>query len=68
MKMKLEKPIYNSETAYGLPPEVVTSITFNGRHYVGAKGRSIKESQQLAARAVILSILGTFLYDKYFIS
>lgn len=67
MKMKAENPIYNSETAYGLPPEFVTSVTFNGRHYVGAKGRSRKESQQLAARAVILSLLGTFLYFKYFI-
>ncbi|KAL8100558.1 hypothetical protein AgCh_032710 [Apium graveolens] len=56
--MKAQKPIYYSETAYGLPPEFVTSVTFNGRHYIGAKGRSRKESQQLAARAVILSILG----------
>ncbi|KAK1402263.1 hypothetical protein POM88_001868 [Heracleum sosnowskyi] len=55
--MKAEKPIYNSETANGQPPAFVTSLTFNGRHYVGAKGRSKKESQQLAARDVILSIL-----------
>ncbi|KAK1402125.1 hypothetical protein POM88_001730 [Heracleum sosnowskyi] len=43
--------------ANGQPPAFVTSLTFNGRHYVGAKGRSKKESQQLAARDVILSIL-----------
>ncbi|KAK1378909.1 hypothetical protein POM88_025653 [Heracleum sosnowskyi] len=57
MKMKAEKPIYNSETANGQPPAFVTSLTFNGRRYVGAKGRSKKESRPLAARDVILSIL-----------
>lgn len=65
MKMKAEKPIYNSETLSGPPPSYVTSLTFNGRHYVGAKGRNKKESEQLAARAVILSMLGTFLHFKY---
>ncbi|KAK1355739.1 hypothetical protein POM88_048995 [Heracleum sosnowskyi] len=67
MKMKAEKPIYNSETANGQPPAFVTSLTFNGRHYVGAKGRSKKESRELAARDVKLSILGTSLHFKYLI-
>ncbi|XP_058087355.1 double-stranded RNA-binding protein 4-like [Magnolia sinica] len=59
VKMKLEKPTYNtSQTEGGLLPVFVSSLTFDGKSYTGAAGRNKKEAEQMAARAVILSILG----------
>ncbi|XP_017223083.1 uncharacterized protein LOC108199588 isoform X1 [Daucus carota subsp. sativus] len=57
MKVNVEKPIYNSGITDGQPSASVTSLTFNGKYYVGDKGRNKKESQNLAARAAILSLL-----------
>lgn len=65
MKINVEKPIYNSGITDGQPSASVTSLTFNGKYYVGDKGRNKKESQNLAARAAILSLLGTFLHFKF---
>lgn len=60
VKIKAEKPIYEMKTSDGLPP-AFSSVTLNGKQYVGKEGRNKKESQQLAARAAILSLLGTYL-------
>lgn len=56
-KLHVEKPIYKTEELEGLLPVFVSSVVFNGKLYVGKKGRNKRESQQLAARAVILSSL-----------
>ncbi|KAL1833281.1 hypothetical protein ACET3Z_002932 [Daucus carota] len=56
-KINAENPSYKTEKADGSDLTFVTSLTFNGKQYVGDKGRNKKQSQHLAARAVILSIL-----------
>ncbi|KAA8530647.1 hypothetical protein F0562_005419 [Nyssa sinensis] len=57
VKMNLEKPAYETIQAEGLLPVFVSSLVFNGVTYTGNAGRNKKEAEQLAARAVILSIL-----------
>ncbi|KAK1351635.1 putative double-stranded RNA-binding protein 4 [Heracleum sosnowskyi] len=54
-KINAEIPDYKTETGDGLG--FTSSLTFNGKQFVGDEGRNKKESQHLAARAVILSIL-----------
>ncbi|XP_058227045.1 uncharacterized protein LOC131335615 [Rhododendron vialii] len=60
-KMNLEKPTYTTRSTIqpkGLLPVFISSLVFNGVNYTGEVGRSKKEAEQLAARAVILSIFG----------
>ncbi|CAL5370880.1 unnamed protein product [Camellia sinensis] len=58
VKTNLEKPTYNTIQPGGLLPVFVSSLIFNGVMYTGEAGRNKKEAEQLAARAVILSVLG----------
>ena len=58
-KINVENPNYKTEKANGSNSTFISSLSFNGKLYVGDEGRNKKESQHLAARAVILSILGT---------
>ncbi|RVW24912.1 Double-stranded RNA-binding protein 4 [Vitis vinifera] len=62
VKMNLEKPTYTTVQPEGLLPVFVSSLVFNGVTYTGDAGRNKKEAEQLAARTVILSILGNNLY------
>ncbi|KAI8541938.1 hypothetical protein RHMOL_Rhmol08G0099600 [Rhododendron molle] len=60
-KMNLEKPTYTTRSTIqpkGLLPVFISSLVFNGVNYSGEAGRNKKEAEQLAARAVILSIFG----------
>lgn len=59
VKMHLEKPAYNTIQPGGLIPVFVSTLVFNGVSYTGDKGRNKKEAEQLAARAIILSILNS---------
>uniref|UniRef100_A0A5B7AI71 Putative double-stranded RNA-binding protein 4 isoform X3 n=1 Tax=Davidia involucrata TaxID=16924 RepID=A0A5B7AI71_DAVIN len=58
VKMNMGKPTYETIQPEGLLPVFVSSLVFNGVTYTGDAGRNKKEAEQLAARAVILSILG----------
>ncbi|XP_043700211.1 uncharacterized protein LOC122650915 [Telopea speciosissima] len=58
VKMNLEKPSYETTQSKGLLPVFVSSLSFNGKLYTGSAGKNKKEAEQLAARAVIQSILG----------
>jgi dsRNA-specific ribonuclease len=50
----------------GLLPVFISSLVFNGVSYTGEAGRNKKEAEQLAARAVIVSLLGIlFLCNQY---
>lgn len=57
-KMNLEMPTYNTIKAEGLLPVFMSSLVFNGVSYTGGNGKNKKEAEQLAARAVILSLVG----------
>ncbi|KAL6993965.1 hypothetical protein U1Q18_012075 [Sarracenia purpurea var. burkii] len=57
VKMNLEKPTYHTVQSGALLPVFRSSLVFNGVTYSGEPGRNKKEAEQLAARAVILSIL-----------
>lgn len=61
-KINVENPNYKTEKEDGSHLAFISSLTFNGKQYVGEAGRNKKESQHLAARAVILSILGTCIH------
>lgn len=65
VKINVQNPIYITEKADGPQPMFVSSLTLNGKHYVGDKGRNKKESQQLVARTAVLSILGNFSRFKF---
>ncbi|XP_052196095.1 double-stranded RNA-binding protein 4-like isoform X2 [Diospyros lotus] len=58
MKMKIQKPAYNTIKQGGLVPAFVSSLVFNGVTYTGLEGKNKKNAERLAARAVILSLLG----------
>lgn len=58
VKMNLERPIYNTIQTPGLLPVFTSSLVFKGVTFTGERGRNKKESEQLAARAAILSLLG----------
>lgn len=60
--MNLEKPTYTTVQPEGLLPVFISSLVFNGVTYTGNAGRNKKEAEQLAARSVILSILGNNIY------
>lgn len=58
VKMNIEKPTYAStQLEGGLLPFFISSLVFDGKTYTGVAGRSKKEAEQMAARAVIESIL-----------
>lgn len=57
-KMNIEMPAYNTIKPEGLLPVFISSLVFNGVSYTGGAGKNKKEAEQLAARAVILSLLG----------
>ena len=61
VKLKIGRPIYNTVQQEGLIPFFVSSLVFNGVSFTGDAARNKKEAEQLAARAVILSILGMLL-------
>ncbi|KAB1222261.1 Double-stranded RNA-binding protein 4 [Morella rubra] len=64
VKMNLEMPTYSTIQPEGLLPTFISSLVFSGESYTGEAGRNKKEAEQLAARAVILSLLGIlFCYD-----
>ena len=66
--MDLEKPTYNTVKLEreGFLPVFMSTLVFNGLYHTGELGRNKKEAEQLAARAVIISLLGIFfLYDYY---
>ncbi|PSR87856.1 Double-stranded RNA-binding protein [Actinidia chinensis var. chinensis] len=58
VKLKQEKPTYATIQSGELFPVFLSSLVYNGVSYAGEAGRNKKEAEQLAARAVILSILG----------
>ncbi|XP_042502794.1 double-stranded RNA-binding protein 4-like [Macadamia integrifolia] len=58
LKMNIEKSSYETIQSKGLLPTFFSSLSFNGKLYTGSAGRNKKEAEQLAARAVIQSILG----------
>jgi len=65
-KMNLEQPTYCMVRRDGLLPVFISSLVFNGVSYTGEAGRNKKEAEQLAARAVIVSLLGIlFLCNQY---
>ncbi|KAJ6960614.1 double-stranded RNA-binding protein 4-like isoform X2 [Populus alba x Populus x berolinensis] len=58
VKVNREKPTYNTVQSPGLLPVFISTLVFDGVSYTGDAGRNKKEAEQLAARAVILSLLG----------
>ncbi|XP_050261148.1 double-stranded RNA-binding protein 4-like isoform X5 [Quercus robur] len=60
VKMNLEKPTYNTVKLEreGFLPVFMSTLVFNGLYHTGELGRNKKEAEQLAARAVIISLLG----------
>ncbi|KAJ6340052.1 hypothetical protein OIU77_007909 [Salix suchowensis] len=58
VKVNREKPTYNSVQLPRPPPVFTSTLVFDGVSYTGDAGRSKKEAEQLAARTVILSLLG----------
>lgn len=58
VKVNWEKPTYNTVQSPGLLPVFISTLVFDGVSYTGDAGRNKKEAEQLAARAVILSLLG----------
>lgn len=60
LKMNLDKPTFNTVQPEGLLPDFISTSVFNGVCYTGTHGRNKKEAEQLAARAVIISLLGIF--------
>ncbi|KAK1577975.1 hypothetical protein Q3G72_026565 [Acer saccharum] len=59
VKMTLERPTYNTIQPEGSLPAFISYLVFNDVTYTGEVGKSKKEAEQLAARAVIRSLLGT---------
>ncbi|XP_048333802.2 double-stranded RNA-binding protein 1 isoform X3 [Ziziphus jujuba] len=57
VKMNMEKPTYNTIRHEGQLSVFVSSLSFNGILYTGDPGKNKKEAEQLAARAVIMSLL-----------
>ncbi|KAI8534576.1 hypothetical protein RHMOL_Rhmol10G0101300 [Rhododendron molle] len=58
VKMNLEMPTYTTIQPGGVLPVFVSNLVFNGATYTGDLAKSKKEAEQLAARAVIQSIMG----------
>lgn len=57
-RMNLRLPTYRTLKQEGLIPVFRSTVDFNGVSTEGDSGRTKKEAEQLAARAVILSLLG----------
>ncbi|XP_010088552.2 uncharacterized protein LOC21399968 [Morus notabilis] len=57
--MNMEMPTYNTIKPEGLLPVFNSSLVFNCVSYTSGAGKNKKEAKQLAARTVILSLLGT---------
>ncbi|KAK8923829.1 Double-stranded RNA-binding protein 2 [Platanthera zijinensis] len=57
VKLKIDKPTYNTIQQRGLLSTFVSTVTFDGKTYVGFTGKSKKEAEQNAACTVIDSIL-----------
>ncbi|XP_072994230.1 uncharacterized protein [Typha latifolia] len=57
VKVNISKPTYSTSQSEGLLPIFVSSVTFDGKTYMGDAGRNKKEAEQRAARVVIKSIL-----------
>ncbi|KAJ6752794.1 RIBONUCLEASE III [Salix koriyanagi] len=62
VKVNREKPTYNSVQLPGPLPVFTSTLVFDGVSYTGDAGRNKKEAEQLAARTVILTLLGTLTY------
>ncbi|GAB4827975.1 hypothetical protein Ancab_034860 [Ancistrocladus abbreviatus] len=62
VKMNLERPTFSTKHSEGPLQMFTASLDFNGVKYTGEVGRNKKEAEQLAARAVLLSILGNSSY------
>ena len=62
VKVNREKPTYNSVQLPGPLPVFISTLVFDDVSYTGDAGRNKKEAEQLAARTVILSLLGTLTY------
>ncbi|GAB4832408.1 hypothetical protein Ancab_006424 [Ancistrocladus abbreviatus] len=58
VKMNLARPTFSTKQSEGPLCMFTASVDFNGVKYTGEVGRNKKEAEQLAARAVLLSILG----------
>ncbi|XP_047325203.1 uncharacterized protein LOC124932987 [Impatiens glandulifera] len=56
--MNLEKPVYHTVKEEGLLQVFTSSLVFNEVKYTGEVCRTKKDSELLAARALIISILG----------
>ncbi|KAF7147726.1 hypothetical protein RHSIM_Rhsim03G0037200 [Rhododendron simsii] len=57
-KMNLEMPTYTTIQLGGVLPVFESNLLFNGATYNGGLAKSKREAEQLAARAVIQSIMG----------
>ncbi|KAK8943409.1 Double-stranded RNA-binding protein 2 [Platanthera guangdongensis] len=57
VKLKIDKPTYNTIQQRGLLSTFVSTVSFDGKTYVGFTGKSKKEAEQNAACTVIDSIL-----------
>ncbi|KAJ6803238.1 double-stranded RNA-binding protein 1-like [Iris pallida] len=58
VKMNFEKPTYTTSQGHGgLLPIFVSSSVFNGETFTGTPAKNKKEAEQMAARAVIESVL-----------
>ena len=60
LKMNLDKPTFNTVQQERLLPVFISSSVFNGVCYTSTHGQNKKEAERLAARAVIISLLGIF--------
>ncbi|KAJ4960805.1 hypothetical protein NE237_020715 [Protea cynaroides] len=58
VKQNLLMPSYRTTQSEVLLPMFVSYVSFNGKLYTGSVGKNKKEAEQLAARAVIKSIMG----------
>ncbi|KAF5195790.1 Double-stranded rna-binding protein [Thalictrum thalictroides] len=59
VKMSLQKPAYTTTQAPGILPIFTSTLVFHGKTYTGKPRRSKKDAEQLVARSVIESILGS---------
>ncbi|KAG8384163.1 hypothetical protein BUALT_Bualt04G0089600 [Buddleja alternifolia] len=59
LKMNLSPPTYVTNVSKMITSVFVSSLILNGDTFIGYAGKTKKESEQLAARAAILSILGS---------
>lgn len=58
MKINVENPTYYTAQPDASVHAFKSTVVFNGCSYTGEVGRNKKEAEQLAARTVIVSLLG----------